>query len=178
MRLELPSADVDASVAATEDSEMTYGDDEDVDGDTGLSHRFQDSDDEDDNDDVVMTDSIELQLPQSASEKTHVQRDSDSWDTMEEDRPDGASNSNEVVEQREALGVPSRASQPGTPLQQMTRVLESDGRTVTTQNCDDSGRSIPGPKKVRVVVKDAAYSTYRAVLHYVSLCHRVMTCDR
>jgi hypothetical protein len=43
----------------------------------------------------------------------------------------------------------------------------------TSQNIRVETSSIPGPQKLRVVIKDVAYTTYRAVLYYVGLlaCH-------
>jgi len=63
--------------------------------------------------------------------------------------------------------VPSRASRPGTPHQPMTRNLDSADRLITAPSSEDSTTSAPGPRKVQVVVRDVAYSTYRAVLYYI-----------
>ncbi|EKM51633.1 uncharacterized protein PHACADRAFT_101599 [Phanerochaete carnosa HHB-10118-sp] len=98
----------------------------DLDEDLGgsLPHRFQDSDDEDDNDDLVMADDTEIQLPRSETEKVDVQGDSGGWVNMEDDRFGVRSDSHEVAEQRDTA-------------------------------------------RVRVVVRDVAYSTYRAALYYI-----------
>ena len=151
--------------------------DDDMDGDDPDCHRFQDSDDEDDQDDVVMTDDtqLELRLPSSPTDNRSAdaleqsRRDNESWDAMEDDKHEGASDSNGTVDYQTI--IPSRGSQPGTP-RGPTASLEMSSQGATVTDSTHSVKSVmtstvPGPPKVRVVVSDAAYSTYRAVLYYV-----------
>lgn len=61
------------------------------------------------------------------------------------------------------------ASEAGNKLQTKPASRKTSGRRVKKAE-----KVVPGPKKVRVVVKDAAYATYRAVLYYVRT-HIVLT---
>jgi hypothetical protein len=55
------------------------------------------------------------------------------------------------------------------PVTNATRRDESlDVVIVDSHRTEQSGPSIPGPPKTRVAITDVAYSTYRAVLYYVS----------
>lgn len=154
---------------------MHVGDDDEVDGEIG---RFQDSDDEDDSEeDITIADdgSMELHLPSSAVDQHPIgetedsRRESASWDIMEDERPEGVNEPNEVVDQQEYSRTPSRASHPGTPGQaRLHGVPKASNASVQTYDDTAVSKLTPGPRKVRVIVKDAAYSTYRAVLHYVS----------
>lgn len=45
----------------------------------------------------------------------------------------------------------------------------SPGNTQIDVERSPTSSETPGPKKSRVVVKDVAYTTYRAVLHYVRI---------
>ena len=57
----------------------------------------------------------------------------------------------------------------------LRKFISSDKQTTygsTLAHANDlrtgSGDDVPGPRKARVVVRDVAYATYRAVLYYVS----------
>ena len=155
--MEQPSTEPDGSVTAVDlDTEMAAADDEEADD---LFHRFQDSDDEDDNDDLEPEPEIHLRLPRSETDKADAQGD---WDNMDEDRPADPQGSNEVSEQSGISRLPPRELQPETPA-----ALGSAFESRSAAHQEEPTRSVPGPSKARVVVKDVAYSTYVAVLYYV-----------
>lgn len=152
------------------------GDDEEADDDHEFPYRFQDSDDEDD-EDVVMTDDtrIELHLPPSSvgrnTEEDSVdqtQRDAEVWNSTGDVHQEGAADSNELTDETVA---PPHPSQPGSPLRSSSRLEGTDAVPTITghKRVHASTMTSPtlGPRKVRIVVADAAYSTYRAVLYYV-----------
>ncbi|GJE88540.1 MATH domain-containing protein [Phanerochaete sordida] len=155
--MEQSSTDLEGSVtAADSDAEMAPADDEEADE---FFHRFQDSDDEDDNDDLEPEPEIRLRLPHSEADKTEAQGD---WDNMDEDRPVGPQGSNEVNEQSDI----SRLS-PREPPPEASAARSSAFESTSAAHQEESTRSVPGPPKARVVVKDVAYSTYVAVLYYI-----------
>jgi len=68
--------------------------------------------------------------------------------------------STEVTAQEEGRNVRAKLSHPSSPRNPNKR-LERPSEKPQPQP------EIPGPKKTRVIVRDVAYTTYRAVLYYV-----------
>jgi hypothetical protein len=65
-------------------------------------------------------------------------------------------------EDEKPRNVRQKVAHPSSPRGVNAQILPRSGATTTD-------RDIPGPPKLRVVVKDVAYATYRAVLYYVLL---------
>ncbi len=119
------------------------------------SPRFEDSDDEDDNDESVPDPQIELQLPET------FKRPRSSRPSSRASTDQGAANDEDGSDGRNVKAKLSHPSSPREP--EEANSIEEE---LVAQSIEPA---IPGPKKVKVVVKDVAYSTYRAVLNYVSL---------
>jgi hypothetical protein len=62
-------------------------------------------------------------------------------------------------EVRKPRNVRQKVAHPSSPRARNAQILARDPTHVE--------REVPGPPKLRVVVKDVAYTTYRAVLYYV-----------
>lgn len=179
----IPLADIGTSAESASiisDVDMPAIEDDELDSTFKAFHRFQDSDDEDDeDDDVTSTEEpmLELHLPvpdraDRAVEQSHLRQDSDPWDTVEGEHPTSASNSPRATGFQSLFKDLSHASRPGTPTSRTTRDSNTnvkDTNTVSSKRGDDSDFLPAGLPRVRVVVKDAAYSTYRAVLYYVGI---------
>lgn len=123
--------------------------------------RFQDSDDEDDDDDGILEDhEIQTHPPATdiADKDARQRHNSESWDTMDDTNLESVSNSSTTGDFQ------------STP---QIQVSQSHRNTLVEKNVRDpavsivDGASVSGPQKTRVVVKDVAYSTYRAVLYYI-----------
>lgn len=65
-------------------------------------------------------------------------------------------------EDEKPRNVRQKVAHPSSPRGANAQILPRSAATTID-------RDIPGPPKLRVVVKDVAYATYRAVLYYVSL---------
>lgn len=177
-----PSADIGTSAESASiisDVDMPAIEDDELDSTFRALHRFQDSDDEDDeDDDVTSTEEsvLELHLPvldraDRAVEQSHLRQDSDPWDTVEGEHPTSTSNSPRATGVQGLFRDPFHASRPGTPTSRTTRDSNPNVKDTNTLSSKRGDDSLPteGLPRVRVVVKDAAYSTYRAVLYYVGL---------
>lgn len=126
----------------------------------GLTPRFEDSDDEDD---YASADEADMELHLPTQHQSETKTVTDSWDEVEDDRVGGLEQSADMEMDHDAsnpppLDVPNPAQFTEPPNDTHPSVLSSDAPLAT---------SIPGPRKIRVIVGDAAYTTYRAVLYYV-----------
>ena len=146
------SGDIDSALPDDANASTTTGGKDD-DGSVGCSIRFEDSDDEDDDEDPVLPDhQIQLRLP-------------DTHKRSRASRPSSRASADQAVandeDESEGRNVKVKLSHPSSPRDEANVVegLLIDSVTEVT---------VPGPKKTKVVVKDVAYSTYRAVLNYVS----------
>jgi hypothetical protein len=182
--MEGPSADMNdttRSFTVNSNLDLSSIEEDEMENDSDSLHRFQDSDDEDD-EDVIMADEIDmrmqLQLPLSRSPKAlpedlteEARRDSESWDTVEHERHEGTTDSNGATGDQTVV---PRISLPGSPTSKALHL----GSETADQAANAVGqkrpqapaaeRTVPGPRKIRVLITDSAYSTYRAVLYYVS----------
>lgn len=123
--------------------------------------RFEDSDDEDDDDDYMSEPQIQLQFPDSPK-RGRTSRPI-SWTSV-----DGAAANDQ--EESEGRNVKPKLSHPSSPRDEQATTAETDEVVSMLKNDTSSVRGplVLGPIKTKVVVKDVAYSTYRAVLNYVS----------
>lgn len=135
--------------------------------DDSHSYAFEDSDDEEDEEDDPAHE-IHLTLP---SRLQHTQEDEDvgednrllSWTTVAE----GDAASLEPDDQQ-GRNVKQKVFHPSSPRSERADSLtESRDLPPAPKKADITKEVVPGPAKLRVVVKDVAYATYRAVLHYV-----------
>ena len=157
------------------DVDMHSSDEEDANNTPGPFQRFQDSDDEDDDDDAMLEDPETEAHPPAvdvADKDARQRHNSESWDTMEDTNLESASNSSITGDFQGTPEIQVHQSRSDVPKEKSAR-----DRAVSMTD----GPSIQGPHKTRVVVKDVAYSTYRAVLYYVCMtiilhhCHNIHT---
>lgn len=138
-------------------------------GSSAVMRQFEDSDDEDQEDDdssVADTekDRLKAHVPETIEEVTEAggvpseTYDMDfSGDMAEYRYLDGGID----IEDEALRSVRPKLSHPSTP-QIVPSSMEQERRG------SPPNLSIPGPAKTQVIVRDAAYATYRAVLYYVS----------
>lgn len=191
--------DLAGHAAADDTSSVTHIDTDttDVEGDEEEPDhkylKFEDSDDEDDyndwgvdlsdveDDEVEHNDPARQNSPHLASENDSIQeqvvptepaeinQDEREEEPQKEDNEDGEEERNV----RRKLSHPSspRSTQPELPLipppqaQDFAPVVLPLGPQTRAEP-----KPVPGPSKVRVIIKDAPYVTYRAVLYYVRRC--------
>ncbi|TFY58336.1 hypothetical protein EVJ58_g6485 [Rhodofomes roseus] len=158
------------SIDANETTEVSQG--------SGLTMRqFEDSDDEDEDEDDMMVDTDSDLAPANSSVPASVEArpasrsvEDNSSDTLSSWQSDiGEYGQPQLYDQprqgedpntEELRNVRPKLSHPSTP-RSVSSMLEQDAR--------DSAPIPPaaGPAKTHVVIRDAAYATYRAVLYYV-----------
>lgn len=137
------------------------------DEDDSRSYIFEDSDDDDDDEDDHPHE-FHLRLPSGLQ---HAQEESEggdsrphSWTTL----PEGDTVPSEL-DKEEGRNVKQKVNHPSSPRSdRASALLDSHDPAPAQAKLDISKEQVPGPAKLQVVVKDAAYSTYRAVLYYVS----------
>lgn len=137
------------------------------------TRHFEDSDDEDD--DMLVDDPTDSVFASASSSQIHLPsrnppRSSSAMsltspmkDTSEDSATVGSDNENDN-EGRNVRPKLSHPSSPGITNQQLER--PDAGWQNIPPNFQPTD-PIPGPNKLHVVVKDVAYTTYLAVLHYV-----------
>ncbi|KAI0338892.1 hypothetical protein BDW22DRAFT_1336950 [Trametopsis cervina] len=126
--------------------------------------RFEDSDDEDDEiEDSSVESCLELRLPESP----RALKDSrpSSWALGVEGEQAVAND----LDESQGRNVRSKTSHPSSPREHCAEVTTTDRQLQDSQAQTDSkiDTYIPGPTKIKVVVRDVAYSTYRSVLNYI-----------
>ncbi|EPS98449.1 hypothetical protein FOMPIDRAFT_1031468 [Fomitopsis schrenkii] len=139
-------------------------------GSTAVMRQFEDSDEEDDEDGdelVVDTDKEKPQVhvPTTETTKEVTEAGGSSSETYDMDfSADMAEyhylNRNTVNEDEAPRHVRPKSSHPCTPRTAPSSV-EPDRRG------SPPNLPVPGPAKTQVIVRDAAYATYRAVLYYI-----------
>lgn len=143
---------------------------------TYLFRQFDDSDDEEDDlmsdlpDELSFDSTVETDVPETGISHTTSQA------SVAEDsavkHSEGTENIESIVappivaEGDEARNVKPKLSHPSSP-------RSKDVSIMTDPDCPHrvsvlrETPAIPGPKKMRVIIGDAAYATYKAVLYYV-----------
>ena len=115
----------------------------------------------------------------SESNSTHSNKRASAGDdeTSETHNVLGLDADDEQDEEQSGRNTRPKLSHPSTPrskdvaLEQERQVPSSPLRPVEILPVQSRPQpEMPGPKKARVVVRDVAYATYRAVLYYVRLC--------
>ena len=152
-------------------------DEEFHDEDDNHSYIFEDSDDEDDNDSDLAHE-MELRLPQYLKQP---QDDSDagedskrlSWTSVAEG-DNATSNSLSDPDDEQGRNVKQKTSHPSSPRGPLPDLALAPGESSVPVKAMIAKEPVLGPAKLRVVVKDAAYVTYRAVLFYVSVAVRIL----
>lgn len=168
---------------ALDDSQQ---DDVSVSSITAYARHFDDSDFEDDEESVMLENDRdetveppplgELRSPTLAGDRKPISADDtssqkrraeDEETPSESERENAADDGEDPQAQRNTRPKLSHPSSPRSrdvgleqPAAPLGLVEPRSARTVTVPE-------VPGPKKLRVVVKDVAYATYRAVLYYV-----------
>ena len=152
LEADLISSDTGNNAANDANAPVAMSDKSDLEPETvGLAPRFEDSDDEDDDEEPVPESQITLQLPDTPK-RPRPSRPS-SWASSDQ----GVANDEDGTEGRNVKAKLSHPSSPRAEASIIEEILVPSSEPV-----------VPGPKKVKVIVKDVAYSTYRAVLNYVS----------
>lgn len=133
------------------------------------SYTFEDSDDEEDGEDAS-THIMHLRLPtcpQQARDDENAGGDTrpSSWASIA-----GGDAAPADPDEQESRNVRQKISHPSSPRSERADVaLESPVGPPTHVKAEAQKEPVLGPPKLQVVVKDAAYATYRAVLFYVSI---------
>ncbi|GBE83235.1 hypothetical protein SCP_0502820 [Sparassis crispa] len=149
---------------------------------SSLTRQFEDSDDEDD-DEVLDNDQdqdhdIEVvnrdPPPDAAPEGVHENVQSNSSDVFESWQGIGDEHSSQQgtaeSDEQPHRNVRAKLSHPSSP---RTRELALEQQEVNVPPAPNPpadanpSSTVPGPRKTRVVVRDVAYATYRAVLYYI-----------
>ena len=133
------------------------------------SRQYDDSDDEDDDlptdilDEPSLDGVIETEDTCSSSSPTRV-----APSTVEPvaDPEDTGHASLQGVVPGEDHSVKQKISHPSTPRSPDAALKVEKPFVILSEKA-----IVPGPKKMRVVIRDVAYATYKAVLYYVSLLH-------
>jgi len=138
--------------------------------DTYLGRQFEDSDDEDDEfmtraiDEPSFDGTAELQIEEDAGPSVPVigTNHTESSALLAED--DTKESSGEDAQIRD---VRPKLSHPSSPRSQDVALNKSESDWTKISALPEA-KDVAGPKKMRVVIRDVAYATYKAVLYYVS----------
>ncbi|KAH7914269.1 hypothetical protein BJ138DRAFT_1144217 [Hygrophoropsis aurantiaca] len=153
-----------AEASSDQLSSHTHSDTDDGASDsTYLMRHFNDSDDEDEEDEPLsettdepsLDGTLEIAAPEDASASTVNQTES---------TPLAAEASQPAEDNDEQRNVRAKLSHPSTP---RSRELALERSEVDWSILSSKPQTIPGPKKLRVVIRDVAYTTYKAVLYYI-----------
>lgn len=139
--------------------------------DTYLGRQFEDSDDEDDEymtraiDEPSFDGTAELQIEEDAGPSVPVvgANHTESSALLAEDDTQ-VSSGREDAQIRDVRPKLTHPSSPGSHDVALYK-SESDWTKISAL---PEAKDIAGPKKMRVVIRDVAYATYKAVLYYVS----------
>jgi hypothetical protein len=166
-------------VEASTDVNMANPQPDHDDGDTAsdstcLFRQFEDSDDEEDDlmsdlpDEPSFDGTIELDVPDTNISRTTPPVVEDSV----VEHSEGTANADNgvvpsiIIEEEESRNVRPKLSHPSSP-------RSMDGSLMMGPDClnhvslPPETPAVPGPKKMQIIVGDAAYATYKAVLYYV-----------
>jgi len=131
---------------------------------TALSDHVDDSDEEDE--EAAESGDDDTSRPASDLPLVELQRQSPPpSDEMKIDSAEGMSHDAAREEEDEDDGVNAGRDEVDRNVQTKLVHPSSPGTQMGVHSADNL---VHGPRKLRVIVKDVAYSTYRAVLHYVS----------
>ncbi|KAI0084787.1 hypothetical protein BDY19DRAFT_1077254 [Irpex rosettiformis] len=156
IQMDTVSSDVDSGSSDDTNTSVTlYG--KDSNEDVGYAVRFEDSDDEDDDEDSVLDPQIHLRLP-DVHKRPRPSRPT-SWASVDQ----AASMTSDEGSESEGRNVKVKLSHPSSPRAEANAIEEELLGPVTPV----IEETVPGPKKVKVIIRDVAYSTYRAVLNYI-----------
>ncbi|KAL4080742.1 hypothetical protein J3A83DRAFT_4084952 [Scleroderma citrinum] len=144
-------------------------DDIDAASDYVYPRQYEDSDDEDENlptevlDEPNLDGAIETEYASGSSTPTRVE--TSVIEPVEDSKDTGNSSPQDDVPVEGERNVKRKTSHPSSP-RSVTVPLKTEPLqaqpSVPAEKID-----IPGPKKMRVVIKDVAYATYKAVLYYI-----------
>ncbi|KAI8978849.1 hypothetical protein BD414DRAFT_421643 [Trametes punicea] len=182
------SAGLDHGVQPDENSH----DDASVSDTAAFAQQFDDSDFEDDEDSVVLNNDQELtvEAPQRLTDGTSQiivasddgsvpdeasggKRRADDEEPSESDRQEQNNNGDDHDAYQTQRKTRPKLSHPSSPRSRLTPLEDTQVEPISStldQACfirPGPSHAVPGPKKVRVVVRDVAYATYRAVLYYI-----------
>ncbi|KAI0755290.1 hypothetical protein C8Q80DRAFT_1144109 [Daedaleopsis nitida] len=166
-RVDYFNAMFSSGFAESELDSRTDGNDADDASDVyAFAQQFDDSDYEDEEDAVEMDNDHGFPVDESEAQETRPDDDQRPLQTAT------AVESHKRISDQSSRNTRQKLSHPSTP-RSRELALEQQGRScsptprpleVTTTRLFSEG---PGPKKARVVVRDVAYATYRAVLYYL-----------
>jgi len=131
------------------------------------SRQYDDSDDEDDDlptdilDEPCLDGVIETEDTSDSSSPTRV---APSTAEPVADPEDTGHTSPQGVVPEEDRNVKQKISHPSSPRSADVALKAEQPFVIPSEKA-----IVPGPKKMRVVIRDVAYATYKAVLYYVSL---------
>ncbi|EGN98449.1 hypothetical protein SERLA73DRAFT_109945 [Serpula lacrymans var. lacrymans S7.3] len=134
---------------------------------TYLVHQFEDSDDEDEDDDILSDDRDETESDNNVEiHSLREKRSSSSVTALDVLNPLGQSTEDCSPERYDSRNVRAKLSHPSTP-RGRGLALEKDDIDLKSAAEPFEANVTSTPKKLRVVVKDVAYRTYKAVLYYI-----------
>ncbi|KAG1745859.1 uncharacterized protein EDB91DRAFT_1236190 [Suillus paluster] len=145
-------------------------DDDGASDDTYLGRQFDDSDDEDDEfmtqivDEPSFDGTSEMQIEEDAGSSVPVAGTNNTESNAHSVEEDGQMSSG--PEDGQACNVQPKLSHPSSP-RSLDVPLVKNEHDWTKLTAPPEAKEVPGPKKMRVVIRDVAYATYRAVLYYI-----------
>lgn len=159
-----------AEASADDDLPKSQIDTEDIDASSDVTYSYQYNDSDDEDEDFVADFSEEPSF--DSTEDTEYLTDSSTPtrvpSVIESGAiPDtsGSTRPTDAVAGEEDLNVTASASHPSSPRSTDASLKCRPGEAQSTTPTETV--EVQGPKKLRVVIKDVAYATYKAVLYYL-----------
>lgn len=143
---------------------------------TSLFRQFEDSDDEEDDlmsdlpDEPSFDTIIEPDAPEASVSPTSGE--APMYEDAAANLSEGTTNTENnvvpsVAEGDESRNVKPRLSHPSSPRNKDVSLMTDPYLANSFTACLPETPPVPGPRKMRVIVDDVAYATYKAVLYYV-----------
>ncbi|KAH7920470.1 hypothetical protein BV22DRAFT_1039810 [Leucogyrophana mollusca] len=130
---------------------------------TYLMRQFNDSDDEEEDEELLSDTTDEPSLDGTVEVPSSEEATGSSANRSESTAPT-SEDAQPPEDSEEQRNVRAKLSHPSTPRSRELALEKSD---VDWSILAPGPQAIPGPKKLRVVIRDVAYTTYRAVLYYI-----------
>ncbi|KAJ3535861.1 hypothetical protein NM688_g6921 [Phlebia brevispora] len=183
-------SDSDSTMAPPGSDLVTTSADDDVETVSGVDSiplpKFEDSDDEDDyfdfdtseadceeeaDDTMLSVPSIAVRPVENDSGNANANESQQSGESAAQEFLENLMDLEIEEDESNSRNVQRKLSHPSSPRSETMLAKPEEQaepeQTLPVKPTQDVEKPIPGPTKVRVVIKDAAYATYRAVLYYI-----------
>jgi hypothetical protein len=157
------------SEASSDHGQHDIDDGDGASDDTYLSRQYDDSDDEDEEfaqtiDEPSFDGTVELQIEEDAGPSVPVANTSS---TELNDHPvEEDAQMSSGLEDGQTRNVQPKLSHPSSPRSNNV-ALDTSPHCWMKPTAPAEGKEVAGPKKMRVFIRDVAYTTYKAVLYYI-----------